>query len=140
MNTHNLRIEFGKFKGELWTRLPVSYLRWIVNNSGFIGRGERELAQSELERRGTVLPEIEISGHAIDKVSLRALDLWQGSKRKREGIHHWLHRQCLAAIAAAGRLERIEHLGLILVFDHSGCMPALKTVIRQACQNQGVNA
>ena len=29
IDTHDMRVEFGKHRGERWTRVPVSYLRWI---------------------------------------------------------------------------------------------------------------
>lgn len=31
VDTHNKVIVFGKHKGERWTRLPISYLKWIMN-------------------------------------------------------------------------------------------------------------
>ncbi len=37
INTHHLTVGFGKHKGELWTRVPVSYLRWLVNSEPLNG-------------------------------------------------------------------------------------------------------
>jgi hypothetical protein len=31
VDTHNQTIEFGKHKGERWTRIPLGYLKWILN-------------------------------------------------------------------------------------------------------------
>ena len=31
IDTHNVIVEFGKHKGERWTRIPLSYLKWILN-------------------------------------------------------------------------------------------------------------
>jgi hypothetical protein len=47
--THNLQIEFGKHKGERWTRLPIGYLRWLINVDSEVA----DIARAELERRGT---------------------------------------------------------------------------------------
>jgi hypothetical protein len=71
IDTHNLIVEFGKHKGERWTRVPISYLKWLVN----VGSQYAEIAQAELDRRGTRLThDINLTGHAIDRASLRC---WQ---------------------------------------------------------------
>lgn len=31
ISTHGIRLEFGRHKGKLLTRVPVSYLRWMIN-------------------------------------------------------------------------------------------------------------
>ena len=62
INTHGQRIEFGKHKGELFTRLPVSYLKWMINENA----QQSDIAKAEFERRGDTMPEVELSGHAID--------------------------------------------------------------------------
>jgi len=67
INTHNLEVNFGKYKGELWTRIPLSYLRWCVNEGA-----QAEIAKAELVRRGSSqLPTVEISNHAMDRATLR---------------------------------------------------------------------
>lgn len=86
---HNEMIQFGKHKGERWTRLPVGYLKWMSNQ--LTGEGQR-LADLELERRGSIVePTIELSGHAIDRASIYFIDKWllQRSHDK-EGFHTWL--------------------------------------------------
>lgn len=67
IDPHGKRITFGKHKGELFTRLPVSYLKWMVNEKA----QEWEIAKAEFERRGDTMPLVELSGHAIDNASLR---------------------------------------------------------------------
>lgn len=52
MNTHGLKISFGKHEGELFTRLPIGYLRWMINER----TREWEIAQAEFERRGDTMP------------------------------------------------------------------------------------
>ena len=31
IDTNNLIVNFGKHNGELWTRVPLDYLQWLVN-------------------------------------------------------------------------------------------------------------
>ncbi len=99
-NTHGVKLAFGKHKGELLTRAPVSYLRWMVNKK----TDQADLARAEIERRGSKFPEVELSGHAIDNASLRCFNNWrEGCHRSEkgnhpvEGLHSWLARMTLEA-------------------------------------------
>lgn len=94
INTHNLIVDFGRYRGERWTRLPLEYLRWLGNQESH----NSEIARAEMERRGSVVDmEVEISSHAIDRASEKHLDKWLKEKHMLGGIHHWLHfRACLA--------------------------------------------
>ncbi len=89
-NTHHERINFGKYAGELFTRLPVSYLRWMVTNE----TRDHEMAQAELDRRGIPVTDdgFEISGHAIDTASLRLWAEYIHDRGQDEGLHAWLKR------------------------------------------------
>ena len=49
INTHGMVIGFGKHKGELYTRVPVSYLFWMVN----VEHQDAATAQAEIDRRGS---------------------------------------------------------------------------------------
>lgn len=134
--THNLRCDFGKHNGELWTRMPVSYLKWLINqprrNSSDIAA---DIAAAELKRRGTVTPTIEISGHAIDSASLRCRRTWhQTAKDESEGLHAWLVRMATEALSAAERTgdttsEAIVYAGIKWIFVRGECYPTLKTVM-----------
>lgn len=138
INTHGLRIDFGKHgpqdgqPGELWTRVPVGYLKWIVNEPNMADE-RKEVAQAELERRGTVTPTIEVSGHAIDRASLSLRKTWHlTAVNKDEGLHAWL---CRVAAEALERGEpvgdnRIVYLGMRFAFEHGDQWPVLKTVMR----------
>ena len=124
INTHGMTVEFGKHKGELYTRLPVSYLRWMVQ----VGHRQADVAKAELDRRGTTIPKIEVSGHAIDRASLSLRKTWHETRGEDEGLHAWLCR-----IAAEGRDKgeqdeegRYHYLGIKLVFEE-GAYPVLKT-------------
>lgn len=125
INNHNEFIEFGKHKGERWTRLPVSYLKWQWLSNETEGE-PREYAEAELERRGTTdYGEVELSGHAIDRASQITND-W-----KDEGVHSWLLKITNEA------LEKIEdedtevvHNGYKFAFVHGRHYSTLKTIMK----------
>ncbi len=127
INTHNLIVEFGKHKGTLWTRLPVSYLKWLANQAG----PNAGIAKAELERRGTVTPELDISGHAIDRASLNCLDIYRKTREPEEGLHAWLIRMCTEARQGQpDRKGRFRINGMLLAFQADGSWPVLVTVMR----------
>lgn len=122
INTHGLTMDRGKHAGKRYTRIPVSYLRWMVQ----VGHTHADIAKAEMDRRGTVIPEIEVSGHAIDSASLRCRKIWHDTSNKDEGLHAWL---CRVALEAWSGKEISYHLGMKFVFE-SGEWPVLKTVMR----------
>ena len=127
MNTHGLVADFGKFKGELYTRIPVSYLFWMVN----VGHEKSNIAKAELDRRGSVMPELEISGHAIDRSSIQCLDIWVKDRENTEGLHAWLVRVSTEALKSGEELNgKLIWKGMKFVFDTECKFPVLKTVIR----------
>ena len=130
MNTHSLTVEFGKHKGERYTRVPVSYLFWMVN----IGHQHAATAQAEIDRRGSVVPTVEISGHAIDSASLRIRKTWHTTAAKGEGLHAWLCRVTVEALASKSDAiesngDRIVHYIGVKFVVTSGQWPVLKTVM-----------
>lgn len=129
INTHNLIIDFGKHKGERWTRLPLSYLKWMINE---VGGDKGEIAMAELTRRGSQMPrEVELSAHAVDKASLRLRKTWhQTAKDGNEGLYTWLVRVASEALASdSERSEVIIYMGIKFVFIYGEYYPTLKTVI-----------
>ncbi len=114
----------GRWAGTKITRVPVSYLKWMVN-SGYMA----EQAQEELDRRGTVIPELEVSGHAVDRASQRCLKVWRKERKEDEGLHHWLVRMSMEAINVHGLKEKIHYKGLKMVFTVDNKWPTLKTVM-----------
>ena len=128
INTHNVVVTFGKHKGELWTRVPKSYLTWLVNEkeSKFPGAEiNKQYAQAELERRGTkVSHEIEISAHAIDRASQITAE-W-----KSEGVYTWLERMATEALGASED-EEVYYKGYKFVFKHGEYFPSLITIIKK---------
>lgn len=143
MNTHGLTIDFGKHRGLLYTRAPVQYLRWMVQ----CNHSRAEIARAELDRRGTVLPEVDVSGHAIDSASLRLRRRWHETARDdSEGLHAWLCRMCSEALAQSepDNEGRIFYNGMKLVFE-DGEWPVLKTCMLhrkslKECQPQPTTA
>lgn len=132
LNTHNLECDFGRHKGKRWTRIPVSYLLWMVN----VNHSRVDIAEAELKRRGTVLPELDVSGHAIDMASLRLYDIYKERGRREEGLHAWLVRMSSSALKLGKPLSRDDetcsysYMGVKFVFEESGAWPVLKTVMK----------
>ena len=130
-NTHHLKIDFGQHVGTPWTQVPVGYLRWIANEKT-MNKERVELAISELNRRGSTLPEIKVTHHAIDRASLRVFSRWANRSNRAEGFYSWLHR--VAADAATLRDtkkddQRITKDGIKFVFTFGRQYPILKTVL-----------
>lgn len=130
IDTHNLRVDFGKHRGERWTRIPVSYLRWVANCKP--PHRCAEVAIAELDRRNISLEniDIEISGHAIDSASLRCRRTWHETKKRNdEGLHAWLQRICTEALDEfePDSEGRIVWEGITLVFEEGSMFPILKT-------------
>lgn len=122
-------ILYGKYYGTKWTRLPINYLKWILNTSA----PEEDKAKQELERRGTILDfqNMEITPHAIDRCSQYALDVWQKKRRGEEGMYHWLHRTaCNAFNVMSPRRDKSMWGKLIFVFERGKYFNTLVTVIR----------
>ena len=128
INTHGLTIDFGKHKGELFTRLPVSYLKWMINT----GTNQSDVAQAEFDRRGCTMPSVELSGHAIDNASLRVRKIWHETRENDEGLYSWLQRVTLGAIESGEKLEsgKIKYMGMKFVIAEGEEYPALKTIMR----------
>ena len=133
-----VRVDFGKYSGKLFTRVPVRYLRWMVAND----IGQSEYAEAELKRRGSILPTVKMTGHAINQASLDLLrKFWRGPDiiirgRDNEGIYSWLVRISENALAKGTKKEDNSqdstiyyYRGLKLVFELNRAMPVLKTIM-----------
>lgn len=74
---------------------------------------------------------IEVTGHAVDRASLRALRIWQENARRGEGLYAWLQRQAKLAFAETPDAQGYRyHLGLRWAFEDGGNWPVLKTLVR----------
>jgi hypothetical protein len=139
VNTHNLICDFGKkHKGTKWTDVPVGYLRWIVNS---VDKEDIVLiAKSELHRRGRLaeMPKLEVSGHALDRISQRMLSAWQEECPKAEpGLSTWAHEKAGEALSMGDLQESddpsvtiLHYQGIKWVFAIGNEWPSLKTVRR----------
>jgi hypothetical protein len=130
IDTHGIKLTFGKHEGKLLTRVPVSYLRWLANEKG-MDPDWKALAKAEHERRGNTFPSVELSGHAIDKASLRVRRIWHEDRAEEEGLYSWLMRVTLEAIEKGERLEsgKIKYLGMKFVIEQGEEYPVLKTIM-----------
>ena len=128
INTHGMTIDFGKHKGELFTRLPVSYLRFMINNKTQMW----EIAKAEFDRRGDTMPKVELSGHAIDNASLRVRKIWHETRGKDEGLYSWLQRITLEALGHGSRDHsgKFYYKGMKLAIMEGEEFPVLKTIMR----------
>ena len=136
MNTHHVTLDFGKHKGELWTRVPVGYLKWILNEMPESDE-RHQLAKAELERRGDTMPtEVEISNHAIDKASLRVRKAWHTDRGQDEGLYSWLVRISTEVLSEQQQQhEKLNYKGCKLVFTYGNHYPTLKTVMNDKSYN-----
>lgn len=121
-------LDFGKHKGESWGKVPRDYLNWLANQPT---SENVERARKEIERRGTAYPTVEISGHAIDRASLRCLKIYLNNKNKGEGLYSWLIRISNEAIVNGE--EKIKnniyrYKGIDFIFKFGEIYPVLKSV------------
>ena len=134
INTHGMICDFGKHVGTPYIQMPVSYLKWMV----CIDHSRADIAAAELNRRGTVTPDLDVSGHAIDRASLLSpiRKVWQTDVARTpkgenpEGLHAWLVR--LTAEAMRGEPDergRYRHRGIVFCIERDGVWPVLKTVL-----------
>ena len=129
INTHNVIVDFGKHKGEPWTRIPKSYLQWLVNEKSDIRGAEKnkQYAMAELERRGTkVSHKLELSAHAIDRAS-QITNEW-----KDEGLYTWLERMATEALETIEEnKEEVYYKGYKFAFIFGEYYPSLVTIIKK---------
>lgn len=135
IDPHGKTIAFGKHKGELFTRLPRSYLVWMINQEA----PQWEIAKAEFYRRGDTMPKVEVSNHAINNASLRVLDIWQATREPDEGLYSWLERMTLEAVAQGAMIcgtakssGKIHYKRMKLVVSEGAEFPVLKTIMRNA--------
>ena len=127
INSHGVLITFGKHKGERFTRLPVSYLKWMINEK----TPQFEVAKAEFERRGDTMPKVHISGHAIDHASLRVLHIGREDDNSDDGYYSWLERMTLEAIAQGAQIgDKIHYKRMKFCVAEGEEFPTLKTIMR----------
>lgn len=141
INTHDAVIEFGKHSGQRVTRLPVSYLKWAI--VGNVSRPTTtksgtypffQVAMAEIKRRGERMSDIDVSAHAIDRLSLRYRKVWHETAVKEEGLHSWAQR--IAKEAWETRTDEMKQDENVYVIKYQGIqwvieefvIPVVKTV------------
>ncbi len=123
-------VDFGKYQGERWTRIPISYLKWLVNSNS----QHANIAQAEMDRRGITTPtDLELSGHAIDRASMYCIQQWRHTKNKHEGLFSWLYRKAVAALSE-GEVIGLEsegrlYEGMKFIYKFGEIYPTLVTII-----------
>lgn len=134
-------VTFGQHKGERWTRVPISYLRWMWNNN----HTHLEQAVREMERRGMPFTkiEMELSGHAIDRASTHN-EIRRSWEREGLpcgiGLNRWLTRLAVEAHKTPPtRPGQRVFSGFVFEFFEGECWPVLKTIHphkrRHSCAN-----
>lgn len=131
IDTHNMVVDFGRHFGERYTRVLISYLRWMVNEP----HPKAEIAMAELDRRGVPLVQdpVEISGHAVDSASMRVWKIWRKTRKSPKiGLHAWLIDTVVDALATGEPSEdgRISYNGMILVLTRGELWWTLKTIMK----------
>ena len=124
---HDFVMPFGRHKGVRLVHVPVSYLTWMVG----AGVNHATLAERELARRGTTIPTLDVSGHAIDRASLLCRSFWHEERvRTGCGIHAWLVKLAQEALDKGTKTEdgKIIHAGMKFTFQIDGKWPVLMTV------------
>ena len=120
-------LKTGRHKNEPITRVPVSYLRWMVN----INHDQGVEAEEELKRRGSILPTMEISGHALDRASQRLLSVWLETREGQEGLYTWLLKKAQKALKEGAVEEAHTRIvdGVRFVFEMDNKWPVIKSVM-----------
>lgn len=125
LNTQDVVIDFGKYRGVRIQHLPRGYLVFMVQNE----TQQWQYAEAEMDRRGTVIPQIELSAHSIDTASLRIRKTFHEHRGKNQGLHSWLAEAAWAAYQEKPKgVDVHEYLGVRWVFGIDGVFPMLKTV------------
>ena len=104
VRTANLVMTFGRHEGETFGSMPAQYLCWIITNNirqdvkipNERGVPAFYCAQKELDRRAPLIPLLKVKIEALDKLSLRCVDVWRESSEPGEGMYSWAERICRA--------------------------------------------
>ncbi|MBF0121207.1 MAG: hypothetical protein HQK79_20430 [Desulfobacterales bacterium] len=131
--TQNLICSFGMHKGQPYTRLPISYLKWMVE----INHTHKTIAEAELNRRCVPLQKkegIKITIHAINRASQFCLKQLKQFELNKKGIHNCLTDLSLEALKKSNDKDKAEgkgkyfYAGLQWIFAFEGNEAVLKTI------------
>lgn len=125
-------LQSGRHKGKPLTQVPSDYLRWMVGTN----HKDSDSAREELERRGGKSPLI-VSYHAIDRASLRMLHVFHADAGSNEGLHAWLHRITIEALATqpfteSGGKRHYNYKGMRLVIGFTSHETAVLITVMES--------
>ena len=129
MDTKDIILPFGEFRGQPLTRIGQLHLR------RYAGKGGKwaEVCRMELQRRGTsyVDDPVQVSNHAFDSASKRILDAFITRQNQEEGIKTWLVNLAAEAIDGGELISegRYDYQGITFQFDFRPTVPVLVTVM-----------
>ena len=107
--SHNVLCSYPEFDGERYTRLPINSLLILKKRGHTI---QKKLADIELTRREFVdkaeLPyEIEISHHAVDRLSTRHMHKYL-NENEGQGIVCWLKEKVIMCLTECGTYKTLS--------------------------------
>lgn len=134
IDTEHFVMPMGKYAGTRVQRIPRSYLEWMVQ----VRHDLAGVAKAELDRRGSKVPEMDLSPHAVDRASQRLLSRWyKDCKASGEGLHSWLSRKAREAYELIlDGSDTIVYEGVKYVFQADGAFPSLKSVMIASSHKQ----
>lgn len=107
-------IKNGKYKGQPYSNVPLSYLQWMVR----ISHTEKEEAKKELQRRGINFDVMQFSLSCIDFISLYYMDIYERTRKEKEGLAKWLSRVALEAIEKGRKTSGVySYNDLVFIFN-----------------------
>ncbi len=110
-------MQVGKYKGIPVDQLPVSYCRWILGQD--FPEEILNIAKKKVKESNTSQYEIDVTRHAIDKFSIRFLDIWKKERRgKNDGIASFLARRALEAYQQGEDVSKERHKDELLLKKH----------------------
>ena len=128
MSRRIIRMQGGEYAGWRVTAVPKPHLRWLVGHGE---GGDVERAQAELDRRGDTpdKPDVDVTPHAIDRLSLYGLGKYRETRKKNEGLHTWAARMSWEAYQYHQKTGKLRYEGLVWCL-HVDSRPYLATVYR----------
>jgi len=131
--TDDWRLNLKAHKGKLLGDVPADYLVWMLRSN--FPAAWHLAVHAALEQRGEVPPEVNVSRHAVERLSTRALEIYTLQRREDEGIFAFAERMVEEALASGRNLGpgnepntvRWSYFGVVWVVATDGPVPALLT-------------
>ena len=115
-------VHFGPYKGTLWNRVPIHYLKELVTTQpeDSLAHG---LAKKQLEKRDvSEEKQMDISRHAVNRMSTRYLDEYISNRKELpkgdyEGIVNYINRLAWDAIKEGNIIPNDED-GILIEYQN----------------------